>query len=56
MKNSAFQQYHYHQCANNRFFEHLTELPDEVYVLEIQSVFSTVSEVLSISTRWMRCG
>lgn len=46
MRNSTLQQYDYHRWANGRFFEHLTELPDEVYSQEIQSVFSSVSEVI----------
>jgi uncharacterized damage-inducible protein DinB len=46
MKNSAHQQYGYHQWANNRFFEHLKVLPKEICSNEIQSVFSSVSEVI----------
>jgi uncharacterized damage-inducible protein DinB len=46
MKHHAIQQFYYHQWANNRFFDHLTTLPDEVYNNEIQSVFSSVSEVI----------
>ncbi|MBN2731467.1 MAG: damage-inducible protein DinB [Balneolaceae bacterium] len=47
MKNHAIQQYDYHRWANTRFFDHLKELPDEVYDQEIQSVFSTISEVIT---------
>lgn len=40
------QQYNYHRWANDRFFNHLKELPDGVYDREIQSIFSSVSEVI----------
>lgn len=46
MENKATQRYDYHDWANNRFLEHLKELPDQVYDQEIQSVFSTISEVI----------
>ncbi|GAA5521368.1 DinB family protein [Aliifodinibius salicampi] len=46
MGNRTKQEYDYHQWANNRFFEHLVELPDKVYEKEIQSVFSSVAEVI----------
>lgn len=46
MKNRTLQLYGYHQWANNRFFDHLEELPDEVYEKEIQSVFSSIAEVI----------
>lgn len=46
MKHSAIQQYHYNKWANNRVFEHLKKLPDEVYDREIKSVFSSVEEVI----------
>lgn len=47
MKHSAIQQYHYHQWANNRFFEHLKTLPSKIYNQEIESVFSSISEVIA---------
>ncbi len=46
MKHPAIQQYHYHKWANNRVFEHLKELPAEIYNQEIKSVFSSLQEVL----------
>ena len=46
MRKSTLQQYDYHQWANKRFFEHLEELPDEIYNQEVQSVFPSISEVI----------
>ena len=46
MKEPSLQQYNYHQWANKRFFEHLQSLPDVVYNQEIQSIFSSISEVI----------
>ncbi|MEX0719120.1 MAG: DinB family protein [Balneolaceae bacterium] len=46
MSNRIIRQYHYHQWANNRIFEHLKNLPSDVYKQEITSVFSSVSEVI----------
>lgn len=47
MKNRILQQYNYHKWANNKIFEHLKELPAEVYEREIESVFSSVEEVIT---------
>lgn len=47
MKHPAIQQYHYHTWANNRIFEHLKELPGEIYNQQIKSVFSSLQEVLT---------
>lgn len=47
MKHPAIQHYHYHNWANNRIFEHLKELPGEVYNQQIKSVFSSLQEVLT---------
>ncbi|MCW9708330.1 DinB family protein [Fodinibius salsisoli] len=47
MKHSAIQQYDYHQWANNRFFEHLKQLPAGLYTQEVESVFSSIAEVIS---------
>jgi addiction module HigA family antidote len=44
---SSIQRYDYHNWANNRFFDHLDTLPDKVYNNEIQSVFSSISEVIA---------
>ena len=38
--------YGYHKWANQRIFEHLHQLSDEVYNKTIQSVFPSVAEVL----------
>ncbi|MEX0661133.1 MAG: DinB family protein [Balneolaceae bacterium] len=46
MKHSAIQQYEYHKWANNRIFERLNELPDDVYEQQIKSVFSSLQEVM----------
>lgn len=47
MKHSAIQQYDYHKWANNRVFERLKELPDDVYDQQLKSVFSSLQEVLT---------
>lgn len=46
MKHSAIQQFDYHKWANSRVFNHLKELPDEMYDREIKSVFSSIEEVI----------
>ncbi|MGM7721675.1 DinB family protein [Metabacillus sp. Hm71] len=46
MKPHALQLYDYHVWANQRIFEYLKELPQDIYRKEIQSVFSSISEVL----------
>lgn len=46
MKHLAIQQYQYHKWANDRIFEHLKELPEEIYNQQIKSVFSSLQEVL----------
>lgn len=47
MKHRAIQQYNYHQWANNQFLEHLKELPADIYTQEIESVFSSIAEVIT---------
>ncbi len=47
MKHSAIQQHNYHCWANNRFFKHLKTLSSEIYTQEIESVFSSISEVIT---------
>ncbi|TWE01002.1 putative damage-inducible protein DinB [Neobacillus bataviensis] len=47
MKPHALQLYDYHVWANQRVFEHLKELPKDIYHKEIQSVFSSISEVVA---------
>lgn|SRR5579875_62102 len=46
MKHHALQQYDYHVWANRKMFNRLNELPKDVYVKEIQSVFPSIAEVL----------
>jgi uncharacterized damage-inducible protein DinB len=46
MRNRTLQLYDFHQWANNRFFDHLEELPNKVYENEIKSVFSSIAEVI----------
>ncbi len=45
--NNPTQQYDYHHWANNRFFEHLKDLPEDIYDQEIQSVFPSISQVIT---------
>ncbi|SEQ48257.1 Uncharacterized damage-inducible protein DinB (forms a four-helix bundle) [Virgibacillus subterraneus] len=47
MKHQALQLYDYHVWANNKFFGHLKELPEEIYSQEIESVFPSIAETLS---------
>ncbi|TCP29987.1 putative damage-inducible protein DinB [Scopulibacillus darangshiensis] len=46
MRHSALKSYDYHVWANKRVLDHLKSLPEEVYCQEIQSVFSSISEVV----------
>lgn len=46
MKHSAQRQYDYNKWANSRVFNHLKELPDTVYDGKIESVFSSIEEVI----------
>lgn len=46
MKHHLLPLYDYHVWANQKVFEHLKELPQDIYHKEIQSVFSSISEVL----------
>lgn len=46
MSHQAIQQYNYHKWANNRFFERLKELPNDLYSQSIKSVFSSIQEVI----------
>jgi len=47
MKHPALIQYDYHKWANNRIFERLNDLPDEIYDRKIKSVFSSIREVMT---------
>jgi len=57
MKRQTLLLYDYHVWANQRVFEHLKELPQDIYHKEIQSVFSSISEVLAhiytADTTWL---
>ncbi|SEN73394.1 DinB family protein [Lihuaxuella thermophila] len=57
MKHHALQLYDYHVWANQRIVERLKELPEEICHKEIQSVFSSISEVLThiylVDTLWL---
>ncbi|WP_369690634.1 DinB family protein [Neobacillus fumarioli] len=46
MKHHALQLHDYHVWANRKVFNRLNELPKDVYVKEIQSVFPSIAEVL----------
>ncbi len=57
MKHQTLSLYDYHVWANRRGFEHLKELPQDIYHKEIQSVFPSISEVLVhiyiVDTVWL---
>ncbi|SFE01131.1 Uncharacterized damage-inducible protein DinB (forms a four-helix bundle) [Paenibacillus catalpae] len=46
MSHEIIRQYEYHIWANNRLFDHLKQLPEEVYSSEVQSVFPSVAAVM----------
>lgn len=46
MKHHALQMYDYHTWANKEVFDHLKQLPPDIYRKEVQSVFPSISEVL----------
>lgn len=45
-RNQALKMYDYHVWANQQVFQHLKQLPDNVYKETINSVFSSISDVL----------
>lgn len=47
MNHPALQQYNYHKWANNRILNRLLELPDEAYNQQINSVFSSLQQVIT---------
>jgi uncharacterized damage-inducible protein DinB len=47
MSHLALEMYNYHVWANRTLFKRLIELSDEVYHKEIQSVFPSISKVVS---------
>ncbi|WHY87149.1 DinB family protein [Neobacillus novalis] len=46
MKQDTLRLYDYHVWANKRVFNHLKELPSEVYQQEVKSVFSSLEQVV----------
>ncbi|WP_107950737.1 DinB family protein [Lysinibacillus parviboronicapiens] len=46
VNNRAEKMYDYHVWANQQLIQHLKQLPDKVYTAHIESVFSSISEVL----------
>lgn len=54
--NDTLELFRYHIWANQRLFEHLKELPDGLYRRPVESVFSTISDVLahiySVDNTW----
>lgn len=46
MTHNLLQLYDYHVWANKKVLGHLKELPKDIYHKEIQSVFSSISEVI----------
>ncbi|ETI68470.1 DinB family protein [Neobacillus vireti] len=46
MKQDSLRLYDYHVWANKRVFNHLKDLPNEVYRQEIKSVFSSIEQVV----------
>jgi uncharacterized damage-inducible protein DinB len=57
MKHSSIRQFKYHVWANQRLFEHLKSLPDESIDRQVESVFSSIREVLDhisqVDTLWL---
>jgi uncharacterized damage-inducible protein DinB len=57
MKHSSIRQFKYHVWANQRLFEHLKSLPDESIDRSVESVFSSIREVLDhisqVDTLWL---
>lgn len=47
MSHHVLELYDYHVWTNKRIFDHLKELPQEIFDQEIQSVFPSVSKALS---------
>ena len=47
MEKLVFNMYDYHVWANQTIFNHLKQLPQDVYTMEMQSVFPSVSKVMS---------
>lgn len=47
MERHALDLYDYHVWANEKVFKHLKELPDDIFHQELQSVFPSISAVVS---------
>lgn len=45
-KHPVYQQYNYHKWANERVFDHLSQLPEDVFTRQVDSVFASVREVV----------
>ncbi|MET4562320.1 putative damage-inducible protein DinB [Lysinibacillus parviboronicapiens] len=56
VKNRAEKMYDYHVWANQQLLQHLKQLPDKVYTAHIESVFSSISEVLITFMQLTLCG
>lgn len=56
-KSHAMKLYDYHVWANNKVFEHLHQLPQDIWDKEIASVFPSISQVVAhiytIDTVWL---
>lgn len=46
MRHDTLKHFEYHKWANQKVFEHLKNLPEELFTQEIKSVFSSISEVV----------
>jgi uncharacterized damage-inducible protein DinB len=47
MKHQTLSLYDYHVWANQKFFDHLKELPQNIYDEEMQSVFPSISQAFA---------
>lgn len=56
-KHHALQLYDYHVWANNKLFERLKELPEEIFNQEVQSIFpslaATFNHIYMVDTIWL---
>lgn len=46
MENRTIQRYQFNIWANNRILNHLKSLPDQIYNKELESIFSSIHEVI----------
>lgn len=47
MQHRAIRRYNYHKWANERTFDHLKSLPDEIYDHQITNVFPSIRETIA---------